>query len=223
MRHPKSKQLFTYWNQLRGHRPAPDRSEIEPNDIRKLLGDVFILQQDQGRQQLVYRLAGTRICNAYGRELKSESYLEHWNGQDNFDILCALSKLSTSYDPCLFSFYGVTAQERFVDFETLILPLQPVQDNQARMIGVTSSLQQPYWLGEEPIIAHKLRIVRHINPKNAPQFAQIFSPGNLGIKHAYAELGLSTKHFAPTPAKAPRAPENFKKFGHLSVYDGGKS
>ena len=30
MKHPSNRELFAYWNEKRGPRPAPDRAEIEP-------------------------------------------------------------------------------------------------------------------------------------------------------------------------------------------------
>ena len=59
-------ELFQYWNRLRGTRPAPRRTEIEPSDIKTLLADTFILEQDS-RGLPVFRLAGTRLCALFGR------------------------------------------------------------------------------------------------------------------------------------------------------------
>ena len=59
MKDQKTIDLFLYWNRLRDGRPAPRRNEIEPADIRSLLGDTFILEED-ARGQAVFRLAGTR-------------------------------------------------------------------------------------------------------------------------------------------------------------------
>ena len=60
--------LFQYWNRLRDGRPAPRRTEVEPADIKTLLADTFILEKDT-RGEAVFRLAGTRLCAIYGREL----------------------------------------------------------------------------------------------------------------------------------------------------------
>ena len=65
--------LFHYWNRLRDGRPAPKRSEVEPADIKSLLADTFILERDT-RGEAVFRLAGTRLCASYGRELKGFSF-----------------------------------------------------------------------------------------------------------------------------------------------------
>ena len=73
--------LFQYWNRLRDGRPAPKRSEVEPADIKSLLADTFILERDT-RGQAVFRLAGTRLCAYYGRELKGFSFPSLWREKD---------------------------------------------------------------------------------------------------------------------------------------------
>ncbi|TIN14099.1 MAG: PAS domain-containing protein, partial [Mesorhizobium sp.] len=73
--------LFHYWNRLRDGRPAPKRSEVEPADIKSLLADTFILEKDT-RGEAVFRLAGTRLCAVYGRELKGFSFPSLWREKD---------------------------------------------------------------------------------------------------------------------------------------------
>ena len=73
--------LFQYWNRLRDGRPAPKRTEIEPADIKSLLADTFILERDT-RGEAVFRLAGTRLCAIYGRELKGFSFPSLWREKD---------------------------------------------------------------------------------------------------------------------------------------------
>src|SRR5690606_8611699 len=73
--------LFQYWNRLRGGRTAPRRIEIEPADIKTLLADTFILERD-ARGRTVFRLAGTRLCATYGKELKGHSFPSLWAGKD---------------------------------------------------------------------------------------------------------------------------------------------
>ena len=73
--------LFQYWNRLRAGRPAPKRTEIEPADIKTLLADTFILERDT-RGEAVFRLAGTRLCASYGRELKGFAFASLWQEKD---------------------------------------------------------------------------------------------------------------------------------------------
>ncbi len=61
MNHASTRAVFEYWNKRRGTRPAPERGDIEPTDIRHALGDTFMLAMDFV-DQLCFRLAGTRVC-----------------------------------------------------------------------------------------------------------------------------------------------------------------
>ncbi len=78
MKHPSTQALFAYWTRQRGSRPAPDRSEIDPADIRHALGDTLMLAADFV-DQLRFRLAGTRVCALFGRELKGEAFASLWS------------------------------------------------------------------------------------------------------------------------------------------------
>jgi len=73
MKHPSSRTFFTYWDNKRGQAQAPDRSDIEPSDIRELLGDVFVLSADEAAGY-PFRVAGTRLCALFGRDLKSAGF-----------------------------------------------------------------------------------------------------------------------------------------------------
>ncbi len=77
MKHPSNRELFDYWNERRGERLAPERAEIEPSAIRHVLGDTFVLEVN-GAGNHLFRIAGTRLCALFGRELKTESFLPLW-------------------------------------------------------------------------------------------------------------------------------------------------
>src|SRR5205085_5611280 len=48
MKLSSSRDLFAHWNERRGKRMAPERGDIEPAAIRKVLGDTFILGAEPG-------------------------------------------------------------------------------------------------------------------------------------------------------------------------------
>ena len=79
MKHPASRELFAYWEERRGKRSAPERADIEPGAIRQVLSDAFILALDGGAGH-PFRLAGTRVCALFGRELKGEPFIGLWAG-----------------------------------------------------------------------------------------------------------------------------------------------
>ena len=73
MKHPSSREFFTYWDEKRGDARAPDRSEIEPGAVRELLGDIFVLSYDAACGY-PFRVAGTRVCALLGCDLKDRSF-----------------------------------------------------------------------------------------------------------------------------------------------------
>ena len=77
MKHAASRELYAYWQERRGPRPAPERAEIEPGAIREMLSEAFILALDDAAGY-PFRLAGTRVCALFGRELKGESFVGLW-------------------------------------------------------------------------------------------------------------------------------------------------
>src|ERR1700677_852280 len=73
MKHPSSREFFAYWDDRRGDARAPDRSEIEPDAVRGLLGDIFVLSYD-AVSGYPFRVAGTRVCALLGCDLKDRSF-----------------------------------------------------------------------------------------------------------------------------------------------------
>ncbi len=78
MKHESTRALFDYWNEKRGTRPAPERADIDPAAIRHALGDTFMLAADFV-DQLRFRLAGTRVCALFCREIKGEEFISLWD------------------------------------------------------------------------------------------------------------------------------------------------
>jgi hypothetical protein len=161
MKHAASRELYAYWDERRGKRPAPERGEIEPGAIRQVLSDAFILALDGGAGH-PFRLAGTRICALFGRELKGESFIGLWAAASQPVIRDLLAILT---DERVGTVAGVTAQSETgqpIELELLLLPLAANRPSLARTIGVLAPLPIPQWLGSSPIGALTLGGRRHI-------------------------------------------------------------
>ncbi len=70
--HPSNRELFDYWNERRGEgwRRSGPRSNRPASGT--VLGDTRI-EVNKGNH--LFRIAGTRLCALFGRELKTESFL----------------------------------------------------------------------------------------------------------------------------------------------------
>ena len=82
MKNASTRLVYDYWNRKRGDRLAPQRADINPTDIRHALSDTFMLAADF-INQLRFRLAGTRVCALFGREIKGEAFAELWNDESH--------------------------------------------------------------------------------------------------------------------------------------------
>ena len=161
MKHAASQELYAYWQERRGKRPAPERAEIEPGRIRHALSDAFILALDSGAGH-PFRLAGTRVCALFGRELKGEAFIGLWAAASQpvvSDLLAILDEERVG------TVAGVTAQSgdgEPIELELLLLPLNTTRPSLARTIGILAPLKVPQWLGSSPIGALTLGGRRHI-------------------------------------------------------------
>ncbi len=69
MKRAVTRELYRYWDALRGSRPAPDSADLHPAAIRSCLADLFVLDCEPGYP---FRLAGTSVCALFGHELAGD-------------------------------------------------------------------------------------------------------------------------------------------------------
>ena len=194
MKHFSTRELFDYWNARRGRRPAPERGEIEPTAIRRVLADTFILGFDEPAAH-PFRIAGTRVCALFTRELKGEGFLPLWEGGSRNLLRDLIANVT---DETVGMVAGVSAagpHEDRLDLELLLLPLRHHGRTDTRVIGTLAPLNVPYWLGAHRLSGLTLGSLRYLGTS--------FVPRDL-------------------PARAPVLPNGRIKHG-LVVYDGGQA
>ena len=161
MKHAVTRTLYDYWSRLRGDRTAPARFEIEPGDIRHILGDTFILEAAD-RDTYNFRLAGTRLCAAYCRELKGRNMLDLWQGKDREAMACLLAAIVEDGAAAIVGLDATNERGQSMPVETILLPLSHDGPQHTRILGCFAPLEQPYWLGTHPVIhqpIHSLRLI----------------------------------------------------------------
>lgn len=202
--------LFQYWNRLRNGRPAPRRTEVEPADIKGLLADTFILEKDT-RGEAVFRLAGTRLCAIYGRELKGFSFPSLWRTRDQRLVARLIDGVFRQESAVLIAYEGFSRSGRSNGFELLALPLDGGSQH-PRCLGAISPAKKPFWLGADPVSDALIETVRVVDPDTEPipagGRAQIPAPSL-----APGEAGA-----AATMPQFSRA----RRVRHLVVLEGGR-
>jgi hypothetical protein len=150
--------LYAYWNELRAGRIAPRRLEIEPSRISAVLAETFMLERvDPSTYR--YRLAGTRLCEVFGTELRDSNLLDGWSAADRAALMRSLTSTCTQGAVTLFVLEASTDTARRVELEAILLPLTHGDDTIGRVIGAMAPMTSPHWLGYERL-THK-QLVRH--------------------------------------------------------------
>lgn len=223
MKHAVTRTLYDYWSRLRGGRTAPARFEIEPGDIRHILGDTFILEAAD-RDTYNFRLAGTRLCAAYCRELKGRNMLDLWQGKDREAMACLLAAIVEDGAAAIVGLDATNERGQSMPVETILLPLSHDGPQHTRILGCFAPLEQPYWLGTHPVIHQPIHSLRLIWPDETASAIR---------RGADVEDRILPGAVAPAPrlveppaiVRAVGGSVDFggRKVGHLRVLDGGRT
>jgi hypothetical protein len=163
MKHPACRDLYAYWTERRGARARPDRADIEPGDIRHLLGDTFILAIDTHAGH-PFRLAGTRACALFGRELRGQAFVDLWAAASRQTIRDIVEVVMAESVGTVAGVSACNDAGTAVDLEILLLPLGGRGPSHVRAIGVLAPLARPDWLGANQLGALVLGHRRHVGP-----------------------------------------------------------
>jgi hypothetical protein len=163
MKHASTRMVFEHWNERRGDRSAPARADIDPIAIRRALGDTVMLAADFV-DQLRFRLAGTRVCALFCREIKGEPFTALWSPESGTEIEGLLGAVTGEAVGAVAGVVGHTADGDSADLELLLLPLAHVGHARIRALGVLAPAVPPYWLGAKPLTQLELTTFRYIGP-----------------------------------------------------------
>ncbi len=201
MENPVTLQLYAYWNRLKGARQAPERSEIEPADIKDLLPDTFVLETD-ALEGTSFRLAGTRTCALFGRDLKAADFLKLWPENDRTALESSLRLLRDEATVVSAKWQGRTARHHDTSGELILLPL--IQESAVcRILGTLVTTETPYWLGTFPLETLALASLRMV-------------PSHEHNNPIYSKAPDTSVH----PVLGTNRPS--RQIRHLSLFEGGR-
>lgn len=131
-----STELFTYWDTIRGAEAGPLRSDIEPGEIRHVLPDIFILEEAGGDP--LFRLAGTRVCSLFDRELRGLPFSALWPAGQREEPVSIASGVMRYGVPALLNLSGLMRDGRTLRLEMLLLPVRSAGRIYDRLLGSLS-------------------------------------------------------------------------------------
>jgi hypothetical protein len=217
MQKTSTRTLYEYWNSIRGARSAPDRKDIDPTRIRDALANTFILELDES-EKFSFRLAGSHLCTSYCRELKGRSFSALWHERDHDAMETLLRAVTEDHAVALVTFQGTTAVHTKVTFETILMPLRHNGSTHTRLLGAMTALDEPYWLGVQPILEQRITGLRLIWPDDnslAEMARDIAAAVPQDVLFARADAPIQ-------PMSATVYGRQARRYAHLAVIDGGR-
>lgn len=204
MKQKTTQRLYAYWNEVRAGRLAPQRLEIEPSRIAGILSETFMLERVDSATYR-YRLAGTRLCEMFGSELRGKNFLDGWSQADLQVIGRGLATVCDHGGVAVLGLEGSSDGRHRLELEVILLPLVQVGQEISRVIGAMSAASSPHWLDNEPL--RNRRLLRH----------EIVWPD--GRPHAVAVRAGSALPFLPGRAQMRVVKTGRRQF---RVFDGGR-
>lgn len=139
-------ELYAYWNQLRGARSAPERSDVDPGAIRGVLADTFMLDFD-GERGFPFRIAGSRANALFLKELRGLPFLNLWRDADREELDLILHCVADEAQPFLIGAEARPAGLGTLDVEIILLPLRHHGLTHSRVLGGLALRAAPAWIG----------------------------------------------------------------------------
>jgi hypothetical protein len=179
MQQSTSRQLYAYWDRVRNGRLAPRRFEIEPAKIASLLPETFIAECS-GLRVYRFRLAGTKICEQFGRELRGSDLMSLWGQKDREAFASLLRNVFSDAAVGHVLFHAYTEADRQAKFELVLMPLIHGQSIN-RVLGALTAVDPPFWLGAAPLSRQEIIELKLHWPDGAPSFA---NPSAIRAEHS---------------------------------------
>lgn len=154
---------------MRNGRVAPRRFEIEPAKIADILRETFIAECT-GLLGFRFRLAGTRICQQFGRELRGVDFLSLWSFQDRDAIASLVRNVLNDGAVGHGTFRARNKANHTAEFEFTLMPLIHTGQTINRLLGSITVIDQPFWLGSEPLTTFEVSELHLHWPDGIPAF-----------------------------------------------------
>jgi hypothetical protein len=146
MRHKTTEAVLSYFNRVRNGESAPLRGDIDPQALKTVLPDVFILEmEDTGGFR--FRLAGTRVCSILGQEARGRNFVDYFAPSHRHKMKLAAESVLANRAPLLVDVNGMMEGEQTLTYEMLLLPLRSRPEICDRLFGCIVALETGFHSG----------------------------------------------------------------------------
>jgi hypothetical protein len=112
---------------------------------------------------VVFRLAGTRICEIYGREFRDQNFLKMWDDSTQRGIQLLIDKVLSTETAGLIDYVAETFDRTRIHSEILLLPLRDEAGEVTRLLGCAVQLNSDRELRHKKVVRHDINSVHLLN------------------------------------------------------------
>lgn len=119
---PQLQQLYAYWDTKRRGRRYPQRGDIEPLELKFILGSLILIDIEPEPLRFRYRLFGSEIAQRQGFDMTGKYSEEHPWPEFSARTREVYTEVMRTEAPALIRRQGVIDEQHF-DHQSLVLPL----------------------------------------------------------------------------------------------------
>jgi hypothetical protein len=135
--HERVRAIYLYWDSKRNGRLMPSRADLDPVDIPKLLPDICLVDVVPDARKYVYRLIGTNEAAMRGRDPTGKPVGEAYFGTSKQSVFLNYDAVTETRAPRLDRDPSITADNRFIQHESIFLPLSDNGENVSMIMVFT--------------------------------------------------------------------------------------
>lgn len=175
MKHQTSRNVFAYWDGLRGASSLPERCDFDPLAVREWLDWIVMIDTDIASGAPM-RVAGSGVSALFGRELRGSSFVSLWRLRDRAETIDWIESACQAESPNCETLLVAPPDRDPVPLELLILPFRHQDGAVTRALCVLSIDPTPRWAGLMPLAPlawTPARIIAPVRREPAPVLSRV--------------------------------------------------
>lgn len=140
--HPKNKALLVYWSGKADEDGIVHRRDIDPVDLKRVLGGLFIVEPVDGGRDLLYRLVGSQNERRLGMKCMGRRFTECYAPGMAVAQIAFHARVVADGNPAFLRGRLLGLDLEYADFEACYLPLR-TDEGGWQMLGGMYDLAEP--------------------------------------------------------------------------------
>ncbi|HEX7776139.1 MAG TPA: PAS domain-containing protein [Parvibaculum sp.] len=140
--HPKNRFILAYWLERRDADGIVHRRDVDPADLKKVLGGLFIVEPVDGGKDLLYRLVGSQNEHRLGMKYTGKRFTECYAPRMAAEQIAFHARVFAEGRPAFLRGRLIGLDLEYANFEACYLPMR-TEAGTPQMLGGLYDLAEP--------------------------------------------------------------------------------